>query len=1373
MISKFSVKKPLTVFVAVILVLILGVVSFTRMTPDLLPSINLPYAVVITAYPGATPEEVEEQITKPLEQTMATLENIDNISSTSAENMSQIILAFEDGANMDAVVPEIREKINGVAEYWDDTVSTPYILKINPNMLPVTVSAVSYEGMDNFELTKFIDTELLNQLEGTSGVASVDVSGNVREEIDIIISEDKVAALNEKITASIDDKFSDAEKELDKSQEELDEGREEVDEQETELKNSQSSLQSGANTLAEQTSAAQSQLINQKITIENTKTTLSAEIENLKMTIESLEESEKQLLELRDQYNELLEGKAQLESAISGLVTLQTQYNELVTQRDALETQLAGIIAMLEADPENPDLLAQKAMMESGLADINAGIAGIEASLAAQGMTPETLPAAIDALNSQLTTVNEAIATMEAAMVEMGIEPSELDSFIADIQSGLEEARSALETLEDTYEQLCEGSITIDEALSELNRQQLTASFQLSSGYSQITAGLASIQAAKTQLDSAQAQIDSARDEIESQKEMAYDSANIEITMDMITGILMAQNFSMPAGYVNAAEGGEEQYLVRVGDKITDMDELQDLLLFDTGIDGVGVVRLSDVADVIRLDNADSVYAKIDGTEGLILSFSKQSTYATATVSDNVADKFEELEAKYPGLKFTDLSDQGDYIKLIVNVVLENLLYGAVFAIIVLFLFLKDIRPTAVVACSIPISLLAAIILMYFTGITLNVISLSGLAIGVGMLVDNSIVVIENIYRLRNEGQPRFRAAVYGAKQVTGAIVASTLTTVCVFLPIVFIEGLTRQLFTDLALTIAYSLLCSLVVSITLVPAISAGLLKRTKEQKAPIFDRFLTIYEKTAAWSLDHKWVIITASVVLLAVSGAIALTKGFIFMPSMSGNQISVTVTAPEGSTYQELKGYTDEVAERIMSIEDVKTVGAMASGEESSTLSLLGGGGENSSTIYAILAENTKRKDGEISAEIVELCADIPCEITATGAMDVSSLLSAMSGSGVTLTLYGNDLDELISESERVSAELAKVEGINEVTTDLEDSTAEIRISVRKNRAMTYGLTVAQVYQAVAAELSAEAEGSDINIEGNTLATTVISEEKERTTADDIRSLVLTYTDKASGKEKKVALSHIADITETQSLNAINRKDQKRYLSISADLKEGYNITNVTSEVEEVFTDHKCPEGVKLEIGGESTAIMEAVEQLLLMLLLALVIIYLIMVAQFQSLKSPFIVMFTIPLAFTGGFLGLLIGGMEVSIVSLIGFVLLAGIIVNNGIVLIDYINQLRLSGIGKREAIIQAGVTRMRPILMTALTTILGLVMMALATGLGAELMQPMAVVSIGGLVYGTFMTLYLVPAMYDIFNRKELKRIIIDEEDEKEEELGII
>ena len=661
---------------------------------------------------------------------------------------------------------------------------------------------------------------------------------------------------------------------------------------------------------------------------------------------------------------------------------------------------------------------------------------------------------------------------------------------------------------------------------------------------------------------------------------------------------------------------------------------------------------------------------------------------------------------------------------------------------------------------------------MYFSGVTLNVISLSGLALGIGMLVDNSIVVIENIYRLRNEGQPRFRAAVYGAKQVTGAIIASTLTTVCVFLPIVFIEGLTRQLFTDLALTIAYSLLCSLVVSITLVPAISAGLLKKTKEKKAPIFDRLLAVYEKTAAWSLNHKWIIITVSVVLLAISSFMALAKGFIFMPSMSGNQISVTVTAPEGSTYQELKGYTDTVAERILAIEDVETVGAMASGEESGN-SLIGGGEGNSATIYAILSEDTKRKDAAVSAEIVELCSDLGCTVSASGAMDMSSMMSAMSGSGVTMTLYGNDLDEIISESERVAEKLEKVEGIDEVTTDLEDSTAEIRISVRKNRAMTYGLTVAQVYQAVAAELSSETAGSDIAIEGNTLSTTIISEANKNTTADDIRGLVLTYTEKSSGEEKKIALSHIAEITETKSLNAINRKDQKRYLNISASIKDGYNITNVTADVEESFADYKCPEGVKLEIGGESTAIMEAVEQLALMLLLALVIIYLIMVAQFQSLKSPFIVMFKIPLAFTGGFFGLLIGGMEVSIVSLVGFVLLSGIIVNNGIVLIDYINQLRLSGVEKREAIIRAGVTRMRPILMTALTTILGLIMMALATGLGAELMQPMAVVSIGGLIYGTFMTLYLVPAMYDIFNKKEMKRIIIDEEDEKEAELGII
>ncbi|MBP3324300.1 MAG: efflux RND transporter permease subunit [Clostridia bacterium] len=934
---------------------------------------------------------------------------------------------------------------------------------------------------------------------------------------------------------------------------------------------------------------------------------------------------------------------------------------------------------------------------------------------------------------------------------------TETDNNLAQIESGIEQINSALT-------QINEGSLTITEALAALKSQQLSGMLEISSGLSQIISAQGTIQMAESQMDAAKEQLDTAKDQIESQKESALQQGKISITMEMLSQILMAQNFSMPAGYIT---DGDIEYMVKIGDKLTSLEETANLLLFD--IDGVGEIRLSDIADVYISDNSADVYAKIDNVDGIILSFSKQSEYATATVSENVAKRFDELSKKYEGLSFVNLSDQGDYIDIIVNTVLENLYLGAIFAVVILLLFLKDIKPTLIVACSIPVSLLFAIVLMYFSGITLNVISLSGLAIGIGMLVDNSIVVIENIYRMRNEGETAVRAAVYGAKQVAGAITSSTLTTVCVFLPIVFVQGLTRQIFTDMALTIGYSLFASLIVAITLVPALSAKLIEKPSKQRShKIFDVIVKGYSKAAEFSLSHKWICIVLSVVLLFTSVFALLSKGFIYMPSMSGQQISITVTMPEDTEFEETKEVSGEIMGRIMEIEGVETIGGFTGGGNLLGLSLSGGSEASTSvSMYAIISPDAGRKDAEVSKEIVEKCSDLNCTITATGAMDMSSMMGALGGgNSVAVTLYSDDIDLLTIEAENLGNELLSVEGVSSVNNGLQDTTPEMRIVVNKDKAMAKGLTVAQVYTYVAAELSTELTASSISIEGTNIDTVIYSADSDKT-VNDLKNLKISVTSPVDGSKSEVKLSDIAEFKDTVSLNSISRDNQRRFIKVSANVDENYNITNTASAVEAKLKNYQLPSGVTMEIGGQSSTIMDALGQLVNMLLLAVAIIYLIMVAQFQSFKSPFIVMFTIPLAFTGGFIALLMFDMELSIVSMVGFIMLSGIIVNNGIVLIDYINTLRLSGMEKREAILLAGKTRMRPILMTALTTVMGLLFMAAANGLGSELMQPLALVSIGGLLYGTLMTLFVVPALYDIFNKKELKKVIIDEEDEKD------
>lgn len=1349
MFSKFSVKKPMTVLVGVVIAIVLGIVAFSRMTPDLLPNINLPYAVIITAYPGAAPEEVEEEVTKPIEQAMATLDHVEEITSVSRENASQVMLQLTDDANMDTLTADIREKISSVSGGWGDMVGTPYIMKINPSMMPVTVAAMEMEGMDSVELTDLLDSQLMLKLEGIEGVASVAASGNVQESITVELRQDKIDKLNDKLRAKLDEKFGDAEKELEESSKEIEDGLNETREQQEELDGQKAQLEAGQSQLAQQTGQAQGQLISKKVEIESAKAQIAAQLTTMEQNRKQLQDALDKLKALQATLSQLTGQLGMLDQGISGLQEAIAGYTALSQQLEALKAQLEAL------EPESEEY----ALVQQQIEALQPQLAAAEAALAALGTTPAGAPAKLAELQENRAAVEKGLAEAKAMAAAGGADPENLDRSIAEAQADLAKLGAGMDQLKATSSQLESGAVTVDQALRELSRQQTSGIMQMSAGMSQIIAGQSALGAAQQQLESAKAQIEGAREDFDTQKDAAYKNADLPITMEMVSQILTAQNFSMPAGYI---EDQGTEILVRVGDKLEDKEELAGLLLFDTGDEGIGRIYLRDVADISVESNAGELYAKINGENGLLLSFTKQSTYSTALVSKNIGERFGALSEEYEGLKFTTLMDQGNYIYIVVDTVLQNLVLGAVLAVLILLLFLRDLRPTIVIAFSIPISLLVAIVLMYFSGVTLNVISLSGLAVGVGMLVDNSVVVIENIYRLRSEGTPAAKASVQGAVQVTGAIIASTLTTVCVFLPIVFVEGVTRELFSDMALTIGYSLLASLFVAITLVPAMTSTTLRQSKAREHSFFDRVLGGYGKIAAASLRHKWVCFTLALLLLAGSTVLALSRGFIFMPAMSGSQLDVSFTMPdEEATFEETTEMADRISERIMKLDCVETVGAMASSDGAGGSAMLGMGGSGDVSIYVILDEGSGVKDSEAARMVEEACADLECEVDAQGAMDMSAYMSAMSGSGVEVKLRGDDMDSLIDTANELTEILSEVEGADGAESDLEDSTPELRIVVDKNKAMENGLTIAQVYQSVSGDIAEDKKATSISVDGYSQDVLVVHPEKGGMNESYLKSLTVTSTDRTTGETEEVPLIRIASFEERQSLNSINRENQNRVLTVRAGIADGNNVTLVTREVQKALEGYEPPKGVTLEMAGENETIMEAMGQLMQMAAMAILIIYLIMVIQFQSLLLPFIVMFTIPLAFTGGFLGLYICGMEVSVVSMIGFIMLAGIIVNNGIVLIDYINQLRLEGVERRDAIILAGRTRMRPILMTVLTTVLGLVFMALATGMGAEMMQPIAVVCIGGLLYATLMTLFVVPAMYDIMARKELKKVEVD------------
>ncbi|MCM1145162.1 MAG: efflux RND transporter permease subunit [Blautia sp.] len=1364
MLGKFSVKKPYTVLVAVILVIVLGVVSFTKMSTDLLPNISLPYVIVMTPYPGASPETVEMVVTKPVEASMATVSNIEGISSVSSENYSMVILEFSQSADMNGISLEIRENLDQIKSYWDDSVGSPIIMKLNPDMLPIMIAAVGGMGMTDAEVTEMTQNIVIPELESIEGVASASATGLLEESVQVIIRQEKIDAINEKVFGYIDEEMKDAEQELaDGKQEiydgqaeladargELEETKQELTDSQKELEDSRTELEDNKKKLAD----GKAEIAENKTKLEDGKNELASKKSE---TAQQLAEAETKILTAKADLEamkmhltaEIATLKAQEEGLKSGI----EQCDELITTIDNIdqvpESERNSVIASIL----NLDVSIVKTMSPAQIT------AALEMAKQQAAETKAGLEQSLEQLAPSLLVVAE----YEKQLAEIEGNITKLDSALTELYKGnltaaieFANAQTAI-SLGELQLTTAETQLEASEKQLEAGEEQLESGLeQIQSGWDQIKEGEEQLNDTAEQLKDALQQIQDGEEELEEARENAYEQADMNgiLTVDTVKSLLAAQNFSMPAGYVT--EEGID-YLVRVGDKPKDIEKLKKMPLLNPEMDGVDIITLEDVADVFMTDNSADIYANVNGEPGIMITMQKQTGYSTGDVSDRILEKFEELKAENEDLILITLMDQGIYIDLVMDSIINNVLFGAILAILILIIFLKDWRPTAVVACSIPISLIAAIVCMYFSGITLNVISLSGLALGVGMLVDNSIVVIENIFRLRNEGYSAKEAAIEGAREVAGAIMASTLTTVCVFLPIVFTEGITRQLFVDMGLTIAYSLFASLFVAMTVVPAMASGTLSKAKPQKeGKIFGGLMKVYEKTLALALKWKPVVLILVLVLLIISAAAAFSKGIAFMPDMDSTQITMTLSLPKDTPLTKTAEVTDEVVERLMEMEDIVDVGAMAS---SSSMSMLTGGGNastNETSIYVSLNENKKKDNQIIALEIEENIADILEENQAEAAIETSTMdMSALGGSGITVQVKGRELDTLQSIAKDIAAIVDTVEGAVDVSDGLEESTGELRIVIDRDKAIEHGITVAQVYQQIQAKLADASSATSLETEIQEYDVYVKHAKDMELTRELLKDLEIEKTNQDNKKEK-IKLSEIASFESTQAPKSVNRIEQTRYISVTAAVADGYNVGFVSEDVERALQDYEMPNGYSYMMSGENETIVDAMEQVYLMLVLALIFMYLIMVAQFQSLLSPFIIMFTIPLAFTGGFLGLFISGSEVSVIALIGFVMLSGIIVNNGIVLVDYINQLRESGMEKKEAILTAGRTRIRPVMMTALTTILALSTMAFSDDMGADMSKPMSVVTIGGLIYGTLLTLIVIPCIYDIFIREKNK-----------------
>ena len=1420
--EKFSVKKPFTVLVAVIAIIALGAVSITRLPMDLLPEFSLPYLIVITAYPGASPEKIEDQVSVPIENALGTVNGVVNVTSSSADSYSMVQLEFADDTDMNFAMVRITSALNELESSLPVGCMTPNIMEISLDMLATMYVAVEVDGYAIYELTDFVNHDVVPYISRQDGVASITTIGMVEKSIQVELNQDKIDALNERILRETNSSLADAQDQLDEAQEALTDAQNQLD-------NAQSNFGSMMST------AIFSQIDGQAEDIAN------GLRDGIDLIVGKLDEVEQGMGGLQNVQNAALSGaQSSVDTTRANLdraVQIQTQLRNTLNEAQSVATRTRDALARAATDPNFPpdeynalveadaiaaaNLIAAQIAYDEGSAQVAAAQAAydaanqalIDASLELAGITPQEMTRLITDINSLRNTFTQTRGNINGNTATDLINTtrnlsslmSQLSNIIARVRAAdpvgsmnaqvnnLETQLLNLQSVADSIPGILDG---LQAAVGGISQGQLDAAVQFS------TAAVA-LSDAQTALDQAQAQYDAAR-------EQALESANADALIDPATlsQLIYAQNFSMPVGYIDDAN--DQSWLLRVGEEFTSAEDIASALLLDN--EAIGTVRLEDIADIAIIDTADESYTKLNGSDGIILCIFKSSSAGTNEVSGTCNDALAELSELYPGFHSINLVDQGVYINMIIESVFQSMLVGAILAIIILALFLKDVKPTIVVAISIPLSVLFAIVLMYFTGLELNMMTLSGLSLGIGMLVDNSVVVMENIFRLIGRGLPAPRAAVQGAKQVRGSIIASTLTTICVFFPAVFARSMVRTLMYPLAMSIGYCLVASLIMALTVVPSSCSTLLAKSKPKEHKLFEKVLDQYGKSLRWCLSHKTIPLTVAVGLLAFTIIMVFRTGIIYIPEITTNELTITITTPEEMTREESYAAVDEVMNEILEVDGVVDLGIMDSSSSSSFLMAGTSSDEYGSYMcYGLAPEGSSAEQmSNIADAITEATADSVCTVdVSTASMGNGNMLSGTSG--ISVVIFGDDYDQLRAISASVCAIMASEPGIVDVTDSFADGEPTLQVVIDRDKAMEYGLTVAQIYAGIASHTSSSVDAVNITVDGTDMTVSIVDNTDELTYENlmDIEFEAVDMTAMSSGMsgsmsggsansfagassgsfdslaamfgvnfdemeqtegEENVAeaeeteeeeesnvhtLSEFATVVETETSSSINRENLVRYVTVSSSMADGYNATLVSRSLEPRIEEFSrtLPDGYTVELSGESEQVNDLVKQMLEMAALALLFIYLVMVAQFQSLLSPFIILFTIPLAFTGGMIGLLVTGEPLSMLSMLGFVILMGTVVNNGIVFVDYTNQLRIGGLERRDALVATGQTRMRPILMTALTTILAMSMMIIGTGMASQLGKGMSIVIAGGLLYATLMTLYIVPIMYDILFKR--------------------
>ena len=1287
--GKFSVKKPFTVLVAVIMVLMLGFVSISNMQTNLLPDVNTPYLMVVTVYPGASPERVESEVSDVMENALGTVAGVESITATSAENYSLLLMHFAEGTDMNSALVKVSNKVDQTTSSLPSSCLSPSIIEYSLNMNAFMTVAVSREGSDVYDLSDFVSDTLVPYVERKGGVSSVSANGLIEKMVQVQLSQEKVDAINERLLEVIDAQLADARAQLDAAEAQIEAGRAEYNRQ---FKNFNKTV---SNTVMQQ---------------------YSGEVGNAVETVR------KQAQALLDSVNQLI-----------AVVQEPEIQQALIDVRDGLQRVM---------DKFN----------ETGMKDIDSLI---------------EIVAELREITDKLTTALQQL--QERLNTETGTEGSTATDLVDDLQ-----VQQSLSTVYNTLNDVIKAMddvpglmSTFSDALGTYSQQQLEA-------YMKFTE-------ARETLNEYEKQLETAKQTYEDAKEKAMASSDVSkmLDIDTLAQLIYAQNFSMPAGYVKDSSG--KSWLLKVGEEYDSIDDISGALLLH--VDGFGDVRLSDVADVEVIDNAEASFTRLNGERAAVLKIYKGSSSSASTVSDNCLSAFKELEAQYDGLHVVVLSNQGNYITIIVKSILSSMLIGAALAIIVLALFLRDIKPTLVVGFSIPLSVLFAVVLMYFTGMDLNVMTLAGLSLGIGMLVDNSIVVIENIYRLRSRGVPAPRAAVQGTKQVGMSIVASTLTSVCVFLPVVFSSSLVKSLMQPMSLCIGYCLMASLLVAVTVVPAAASTVLKKAEPKQLKWFDKIQNKYAKSLEWCFQHRALPLVAAVALLVFCGWRVVSMGVELLPTITSNEAIVTLTTTKDLSKEDSYAIAEKAIDAMLNVDNVEEVGITTDtrvagmdvgqlGLPSAITDLLNAA--NSYGTYQVnvmLNESLSSTQIETARQALEDALSGIEDCTATVEISGMQELTSQLASGLSVKIYGADPDTLTKLSEKVVEIVNDTEGFANATNGLGSGDATINLQIDRDKVRSYGLTVAQVYQQIAAKLATTTTAqTPVSVDGRTMSVE-ISDNLDPVTKENMMDITFeTSVMSADGTTTTgtCKLSDIATWVTGSAPNSITSQNQTQYVTVTANTLDGYNTTVQARELEKKLDafalSDEMPEGCSFSMGGESDSVNYMVKEMVQWMGLALPFVYLVMVAQFQSLLSPFIVLFTVPLAFTGGLLGLLLTGQQLTMISLMGFIVLMGTVVNNGIVFVDYTNQLRMGGMERRAALIATGKTRMRPILMTTLTTVLAMLQLVFSNDMASQLMSGMAIVIICGLTYATIMTLYVVPLLYDLLFKKPPLNIDVGSDD---------